>query len=385
MDAFDPRTEIDTRPNPLRIQELVDHCIGFLRDSPSDLKACAVVSRSWTSASQSHIFGQLSIRHTPLNNGWPRILEILRLSPHLILHIRRLELFSEGFSLEAFVAICEFPFTHIHHLLIHHPNCTVPGGLAIQQLLSLPSLTHVKIFADFLNPSCFLEMWVRGSPTIRHLDLFCYSSSPGFVRPIPDRRSTPIALDSLRIQLGDYISDWITHDLCPLDLSRLRFLSIICARQPVLQSATFAAALRTLEVLDLMLKASADVLDLSTLPSLVLIRMTIVGPYGDDPTGIEFQKSLDTLSTIPSDTRLRRILIWKSFLDRKACEKLDATLASLPVQPLPTLEFDMSSIGGNLRTIDNPAQFFPEMAAQNLLYFYNDNRFSDWFENLVGF
>ncbi|KAJ7442031.1 hypothetical protein FB451DRAFT_1414380 [Mycena latifolia] len=140
----------------------------------------------------------------------------------------------------------------------------------------------------------------------------------------------------------------------------------------------------TREVLDLTFKVSADLLDLSTLPNLALIRITLVGPHMNNPTG-ELQKSLDTLATILSDTRVRRILIWHSFLDRTACEQLDATLASLPVQPPPTLEIDISSMAGDISTIGNPGQFFPKMVSRNVLYYYNDDDSANWFENLVGF
>ncbi|KAJ7487032.1 hypothetical protein FB451DRAFT_1535411 [Mycena latifolia] len=46
---------MEATPNPLRIQELIDECITFLRHSFRDLKACALVSRSWTSTTRRHI------------------------------------------------------------------------------------------------------------------------------------------------------------------------------------------------------------------------------------------------------------------------------------------------------------------------------------------
>ncbi|KAJ7144158.1 hypothetical protein C8R44DRAFT_759548 [Mycena epipterygia] len=47
--------------NPLDIQELLDQGIVLLHNSAPDLKACALVSRSWAGAAQRHLFRTISL------------------------------------------------------------------------------------------------------------------------------------------------------------------------------------------------------------------------------------------------------------------------------------------------------------------------------------
>ncbi|KAJ7478544.1 hypothetical protein FB451DRAFT_1242208 [Mycena latifolia] len=373
MNTLDPRQDLESRPHPFQIQELVEQCIGFLRDSPSDLKACALVARPWTSAAQGHIFREVVISAISSVDVWPRLQQILHSSPHLIHHIRRLQLDTEDLSSAALLAICKWPFSNLRYLSIYH----LPG-LAIHQLLSLPSLTRVKLVSYFSTPSTFLQTWEGLSPKIRHLDLLCdrHPSSPRAGRPIPARRSPPVRLESLKLGSVDYLSHWLTHDFCPLDVSGLKLLSIPSPHGPLLQSEKFVAALQTLKVLDLSLWQSDGILNLSTLPNLRLLRLCT-------PLRGSVQRALDTLSTITTTSCIRQIILWRSSLDRGACDQLDSKLVSLPVQSLPVLELEMNSIVRG-PTIDNLDQFFPRMASTNLLRhkeFQDDN---SWFENIVG-
>ncbi|KAJ7442041.1 hypothetical protein FB451DRAFT_1298156 [Mycena latifolia] len=345
-------SHLHIRPSPLRIKELIEQCIEFLCDSPADLKACALVSRSWTSAAQGHLFKEIAIRGLFSAVSWPRG------SPYLIRHIRCLQLNTQGLPQESFSAICNLPFTHLRQVTIYHTSSTNPFGLAIQQLLSLPSLTRVKLVAHFITPSRFLQIWERVSPSIRHLKLYCYRhpSSPRTPRPIPDSRSAPVALESLELPSLEYINDWLLHDLCPLDVSRLRFLSIASSHEPLLRSAKFAAAFRTLEVLDLSLGKSDAMVDISTLPNLSVLRLC----------AMHAPMLLNTVSTIPASSRIRHIFIWRSSLDRQWCDALDSKIISLPVERLPTLELCIDSILGG-PTIDNLEQYFPQLASRNLV------------------
>ncbi|KAJ7478500.1 hypothetical protein FB451DRAFT_1242141 [Mycena latifolia] len=340
MNTLDPRQDLESHPHPFQIQELVEQCIGFLRDSPSDLKACALVARPWTSAAQGHIFREVVISAISSVDVWPRLQQILHSSPHLIHHIRRLQLDTEDLSSAALLAICKWPFSNLRYLSIYH----LPG-LAIHQLLSLPSLTRVKLVSYFSTPSSFLQIWEGLSSKIRHLDLLCdrHPSSPRAVRPIPTSRSPPVRLESLKLGSVDYLSHWLTHD----------FLSIGCLRP----------------------EQPDGILNLSTLANLRLLRLcTLRGSV---------QRVLDTLSTIAATSGIRQIILWRSSLDRGACDQLDSKLVSLPVQSLPVLELEMNSIMHG-PTIDNLDQFFPRMASTNLLRhkeFQDDN---SWFEDIAG-
>ncbi|KAJ7478546.1 hypothetical protein FB451DRAFT_185211 [Mycena latifolia] len=367
-------SHLHIRPSPLRIEELIEQCIEFLCDSPADLKACALVSRSWTSAAQGHLFKEIAIGGLFSAVSWPQLQQILRGSPYLIRHIRCLQLDTQGLPQESFSAICNLPFTHLRQVTIYHTSSTNPFGLAIQQLLSLPSLTRAKLVAHFITPSRFLQIWERVSPSIRHLKLYCYRhpSSPRTPRPIPDSRSAPVALESLELPSLEYINDWLLHDLCPLDVSRLRFLSIASFHEPLLRSAKFAAAFRTLEVLDLSLGKSDAMVDISTLPNLSVLRLC----------AMHAPMLLNTVSTIPASSRIRHIFIWRSSFDRQWCDALDSKIISLPVERLPTLELGIDSILGG-PTIDNLEQYFPQLASRNLLR-HSTASSNTWFEDLSG-
>ncbi|KAJ7478487.1 hypothetical protein FB451DRAFT_184890 [Mycena latifolia] len=186
--------------------------------------------------------------------------------------------------------------------------CRLPYRTQLQKVLSLPTLTRVVLASYFITPAIFLQMWERCSPTIRHLVLSCHFhlSSPEAVRPVPTCRPPLVGLESLQIVSVDYLRDWLMHDLCPSDFSRLKLLSFWYAHGAVLRSARFAAALRNLEVFDLVLWQSDDTLDLSTLPNLRLLRMR--------PMSDSVQIILATLSMIPATSCIRRILLHSMYL-----------------------------------------------------------------------
>ncbi|KAJ7720988.1 hypothetical protein B0H14DRAFT_3008224 [Mycena olivaceomarginata] len=99
-------------------QELTDHIIGFLHDSPSDWPACALVSRSWVYATQAHIFRCLYLLSDGGTNErrWARFLELCAKSPDLTRHVRQLGVTIFGqrrMSTETFLSICTFPFTRL--------------------------------------------------------------------------------------------------------------------------------------------------------------------------------------------------------------------------------------------------------------------------------
>ncbi|KAJ7478411.1 hypothetical protein FB451DRAFT_1452979 [Mycena latifolia] len=202
-------------------------------------------------------------------------------------------------------------------------------------------------------------MWERFSPSVRHLDLLCQGSGED-VLPIPAHDCPPIALESLKIRYVNYIDKWLSHELCPLDVSQLKILSIVFGLEEVLQWPRFAPSLRTIEVLDFISGAqSTQPLNLSAFPNFVLIRM-------DGTTKSYFQRSLDILSAITTPSRIRKVIIGNSSLDDTCCEQLDATLASLRVDRLPMLEIETFPSMRGL-TINTLYQLFPRMVSRNLV------------------
>ncbi|KAJ7144345.1 hypothetical protein C8R44DRAFT_143927 [Mycena epipterygia] len=165
-------------PNPLHIQELLEQCREFLRDSTSDLKACALVSRSWACAAQPPIFRDVYITLSARSKNerlLSRLQEALRISPHLIRHIRRLEICPSNLSTESFSVIGNLSFKNLTHLAIKMaPELSLPSAIAIQQLLAVATLRRAWISCRFSEPSIFLRVWERCSPSIVHLQLHCF-------------------------------------------------------------------------------------------------------------------------------------------------------------------------------------------------------------------
>ncbi|KAJ6525915.1 hypothetical protein DFH09DRAFT_1188182 [Mycena vulgaris] len=246
-------------PDHIQIpQELVNHIIDFLDDTPTDLKACALVSHAFVYEAQSHIFKELSFgdygtsinKTTPL---WSRCQETLHTSPHLVQHIHRLTIHPRPISLETVSAICNFPFTHLKEVYICHFILSPSFAIALQQLFSLPTLRFVSLEGWYGDPSTFMQIWERCAPGIKHLGLRFSPTSTEAFQPTSHRWPAPIRLDSLRvirvIDRGIGMRDWMDHAFCPFDFSGLRVLSIYSLTE-VLRWSKVAPCLRTLEALD---------------------------------------------------------------------------------------------------------------------------------------
>ncbi|KAJ7463038.1 hypothetical protein FB451DRAFT_1562430 [Mycena latifolia] len=300
----------------LDVQELVDQCIEFLNDSVPDLKACALVSRSWTSAAQNYIFREVSIKSRSSEGLWARLQQTLLIFPHLIRHIHRLHLHSHGLSPGAFVAICKLRFTHLRYAAVFHGKpVSLRVGMAIK-----------NVFQSFPADSAeILEKHFRR--------------------------------ESFR--------DWLMHDLCPLDISHLKNVSTACRHEDVLQRPTFAPAL-------LCPGPHTNVFDLSTLPNLALIRMSVGTSEG-------WHIALEILSTLPAASRVRKITINTSFLiTGYRCAQLDSKLLSLPIHARPVLELEGVPHGPSREYLKKS---FSRMTSLKLLR--HVPRDEHWFENFV--
>ncbi|KAJ7089534.1 hypothetical protein C8R44DRAFT_892229 [Mycena epipterygia] len=265
-------------------QELVDHIIDFLHDSPEDWPACALVSRAWVYTAQHHIFRCIYFTSpVEYENRWARFLETSETSPHLIRHIRQLDVNQFVPSMETFIAICDFPFTHL--------DSSAYSPLLADNLLHFPPIEHSS-----------------ASIQLESLDL----------------REVPAGL-----------SHWFIHPLCLFDFSGLTALSIPDGTE-LLNSQKFAPALRRIQTLVLTPPGTGPKapFDLSSLPSLVLLRVHIYP--------IEWPWVFATLSTIkPSNCILKIVIVGQELWNRIAPEQLDSELSGLPISPITIIEFEL--------------------------------------------
>ncbi|KAJ7792676.1 hypothetical protein B0H14DRAFT_2930148 [Mycena olivaceomarginata] len=328
-------------------QELVDECMSYL--PPTTLRASALVCRSWAMAAQPLLFNKIYVDDT---RRCRRLEKTLRASSHLIRLVHELHLDREKHPLNstALENILSFPFTHLESVTCWDVHLSTPEtATALQGLLSLSTLHRVDINVSFVDPALFISIWGRCSPAIRHLKLSSPPWSPTSFHPILPHPilplpSAPVTLASLKIERND-IDEWLNHDFCPLDFSRLAVLSIARGMWPLttmLGRSRMAAALKSLVSLEFVTDAVVD-LSQSFGPSMAFAR--------------------DTLSTIAPSSPIRQIVICLPCeVDARACDQLDAQIAGLPLQHLSSVELET-----NMERYAHLEPFFPRLGSKNLL------------------
>ncbi|KAF7369619.1 hypothetical protein MVEN_00292700 [Mycena venus] len=374
--------------SPFTVQELVDHCISFLQDSMSDLRACSLVARSWVYPAQAHLFRDSNLTNSDLTVFencmlWIQFSKTLHSSPHLIRHMRHLNIELHVAPLSPLSRICAFPFTHVQSVSIKLTGgITEPCALALQRLFSLPTLCRVTLKCSAISEN-FMQIWERCSPTIRHVDLSCTREKE--IRfPLPSLtlyRGAPLKLESLSMQyLGTFDSQLI-HAPGPFDLWHLKMLRLGSKVGAAWQE--LAPKVQRLETLDIVADRRpkalilADFLvasDNSTHPSPQIPLTVSMFPkirqlriiFPATATQIVIRRLLQqTLSGIGHSSMIRTITIATdppAFLDHDTCELLDSLLSGLPMPNLPTLELDMDPLG-----YDGTILHLPRMASRNLV------------------
>ncbi|KAJ7133298.1 hypothetical protein C8R44DRAFT_870704 [Mycena epipterygia] len=329
-------------------QELIDHIISFLHDSPGAFRACALVSQSWVYSAQARIFRCITFVSTNVaenDRQWARLQHTLDTSPHLIRHIRQLDVYTPDnqLSAETFLAICNFPFTHLDGVSVRYDGVALLTALALQQLLSLPTLRHLRIQCHRTEPTIFLQIWNRCSASLRHLALLSRHRFSDTLLST-HHSSMPVRLESLQIES--------TLDGCPFDVSHLKALSVF-DKTDIFQSPNFMAAHQTIEVLDFAVYSNQQTIDLSSFPRLVFLR---ISTFSREPWLSVLV--LRALSSIPPSNRIRTMTL--HFNGGGVPKELDGQLASLPIHHSATVEFEM-----------NPTQYaqliltLPRLNAQN--------------------
>ncbi|KAJ7835370.1 hypothetical protein B0H14DRAFT_2796700 [Mycena olivaceomarginata] len=277
-------------------QELVDECMSYL--PPTTLRASALVCRSWAMAAQPLLFNKIYVDGTRRCRGLEKT---LRASSHLIRLVHELHLDREKHPLNstALENILNFPFTHLESVTCWGVHLSTP-----ETATALSTLHRVDI-------------------------------------------GPPVTLASLKIERND-IDEWLNHDFCPLDFSRLAVLSIARGMWPLttmLGRSRMAAALKSLVSLEFVTDA---VVDLSQCSNLQFLRMDSSGL--SDP---QMAFARDTLSTIAPSSPIRQIVICLPCEMRKSL--------GLPLQHLSSVELETS-----MERYAHLEPFFPRLGSKNL-------------------
>ncbi|KAF8208210.1 hypothetical protein K438DRAFT_1813612 [Mycena galopus ATCC 62051] len=185
-------------------QELVDECMSYLNDDYSNLRAAALVCRSWSLAAQGFLFKTLRLNTTGQYHRVNRRCACRRTSFATFRHLFCTEAFCtrsrSRLKLSKNSAIFHSRMWRAWFLLVFvdiKTDMTLRTAIALQRLFSLPSLRRMKLDNAFTDSVAFLAMWGSCPPAIRHLQLGCRVTSDNTLHPILPRSSLPVALTSL--------------------------------------------------------------------------------------------------------------------------------------------------------------------------------------------
>ncbi|KAJ7087421.1 hypothetical protein C8R44DRAFT_900586 [Mycena epipterygia] len=163
--------------SPLALQELIDYSFDFLFQvaSAADLKACALVSPSWTQTAQMHLFNHFVLGSPGYSYGETRLLAITRArcarlfeafasSPRLVGSIDSLQIYLDTVPIDILTTISQLPFIRLRCIgnwadqdIIH----------AIQELLSVGTLSELSISGNFYSLSQFRMLLIPVSSARR--------------------------------------------------------------------------------------------------------------------------------------------------------------------------------------------------------------------------
>ncbi|KAJ6533716.1 hypothetical protein B0H19DRAFT_1383655 [Mycena capillaripes] len=345
---------------PFNVPELVDQCINFLGGSKCALQACALVSRSWVYPAQTLLFREfrLTVRGST-TKVWARLRASLKSSPHLIRHVRSLDLELGETEIATLGQICNFQFTHLDRIcVVHLGYLALQSAQALQQLLGRPTLRRVELRCMFLDPAHFMQIWSDCSPSIRHVDMRCLSVRPHFsIVPYP---GTPIRLESLHMGSEGSLDSRLLQESRLFDPSHLTTLSFDSKINVNWQELT--PHVRTVKTLIFEATDPRAPLDLSLLPSLTVMRIYIPSARS---RMLSLQTLHETLSGLPPSSDIHKIVIVPEVAKPGStiCEQIDRILSTLPVDPLPMVELEMRR-----KHYDSVVSYFPRLTSKNLLH-----------------
>ncbi|KAK7024775.1 hypothetical protein R3P38DRAFT_2951150 [Favolaschia claudopus] len=328
--------------SPLDIPELLETCIGHLCASGSsrDLLSCSLVARSWVNAAQSNLL-RVPMDATPERSlllRAPGLCRALKKFPHLLRHIRELDLESYDASLapEVIEQLSHLAFTHLKSIYIRVHGESSPE--ALHRLVHLPRLRYLGLRAVLdgsydLALTMLVQALRHSSPSVEHLDLHVVDFPN---KPIGDEVAAPILLKSARLVWGPEREHYPTRisSVYPFNISELKALCTV--------AGTFVPwhtiPKQSIQILQLECWNDPDFCDISVFPNLLVLRLEVH----------VFSKGLiTTLASISSEQKIHTIVIIDeyNYVDETERKELDLELV------------DCCSRLPHLRTIDVEAEY----------------------------
>ncbi|KAJ7131329.1 hypothetical protein C8R44DRAFT_774671 [Mycena epipterygia] len=362
--------------SPLALQELIDYCIDFLFASAADLKACALVSRSWTQTAQMHLFNHIVLGSPGYTYGETRLLALTRArcgrlfeafasSPRLVGSIESLQIYLDTVPIDVLTTISQLPFIHLRRIVVSGNWADQDIILAIQELFSVGTLSELSISGNFYSLSQFRMLLAHCSTNITDVALCSIRITPA-IHPLvglhpSDRR---IVLNSLDLWWSGGIHDWLNSDDCPFDFSNLKRLRLN-ENTSLLHWPVFASCIPRIEHLQFQSHPISDSALIDLAPFTNLKSIEIYMEYKDD-----ISPALATLSTMAPANQIHTIrlrLPHASIPNAALGAEIDTQLVALPMPLLNAVELVYSS---PLHGLPAVAENLPLLNARKLVRVY---------------
>ncbi|KAJ7203971.1 hypothetical protein C8J57DRAFT_1407710 [Mycena rebaudengoi] len=215
------------------VPELTDQVIDHLHADPDALRACALVSSSWTPASQFHIFFSVNIHH---NTACRLLCELISHSPHIESYVRNIYVYFES-TRPTFDALADLRLPELRRLSI--VNCPHTDELAqIRHLIQLPLLTEFRFFSGTTVGLAQLEFLAANrSRPLRSLLLYSASDTPAQEAWEPAPEYSRKALDISYLNVGGEVTgvtDILGDEQGPIGLRNIDWLTFDSDNAPCL-------------------------------------------------------------------------------------------------------------------------------------------------------
>ncbi|KAK0479530.1 hypothetical protein IW261DRAFT_143785 [Armillaria novae-zelandiae] len=248
---------------PTLPQELIDDIINNLYNDEHSLRACALVSSSWSRRSQQHLFSRIrlaSIRSrdkSKSRTAAERFLHLIESAQHIPSFVRHLDVIEGDIGYGRWlgrsipVLDCILPaLTNLRTLCIKFSGVLwsdIPGiRSSFISASKLPDLHKVTIKSFYGVPSWDTLFALFEGSKVAEIYLESITTSPLTHGYIPGSIRIPLETLSLSVESNELqrLSSWLADPSCDLQLSRLRNLYII-----ILFSEEMEALSRLLETL----------------------------------------------------------------------------------------------------------------------------------------
>jgi hypothetical protein len=219
--------------------EVIANIIDYLHDSPSDLRACALVCRSWVAPSRFHLFQRISVCRYVYTRC--RILHrTIERSPYVALYIREFCFSANSRWVNAFILsrlkkrlpLLLRSLTRLRKLKIINVRLGSSVFAFFYKVLALPSLVHfemedVSFHVDEFKNLFYPHLKQLVVHNVRLIGLGT-AMEPQVFHEIDDEQvgdEQLCRLESLALSKmdGDFI-DWVLSDFSPIDVSHIRNL-----------------------------------------------------------------------------------------------------------------------------------------------------------------